>query len=119
LVGPLSIHFDANPGLGSKNPNKIPTSGLAQPLVGHFGTLGRNVIRINPLLDADWTLGKRFSLTERISLQFQAQMFNVFNNTTFSFGSSLNSLAAPATFGYYSTTDTNSRNITLVTRLNW
>jgi hypothetical protein len=119
LVGPLNIHFDANPGLGTKNPNKIPTSGLAQPLVGHFGTLGRNVVRVNPLINTDWTLGKRFPVTERINLEFQAQMFNVFNNTTFNFGSSLNSLAAPATFGYYSGTDFAPRNVTLVMRLNW
>ncbi len=119
VVGPINLHFDANPGLGSKNPNKIPNSGLAQPLVGHFGNLGRNVLRANPLIQTDWTLGKKFPITERMSLQFQAQMFNVFNNTTFSFGSQLNSLAAPATFGYYNNTDTNSRNITLVVRLNW
>ena len=119
VVGPVNIHFDANPGLGSNNPNKIPGSGLAQPLVGHFGSLGRNVLRANPLIQADWTLGKRFAFTERVNLQLQAQIFNVFNNTTFSFGSALNSLSSPSTFGYYNNTDTNSRNITMVLRLSW
>jgi hypothetical protein len=46
-------------------------------------------------------------------------MFNVFNNTIFSFGPALNQLSAPATFGYYNGTETNSRNTTLVMRLNW
>ena len=120
LVGPLNIHFDANPGLGTKNPNKIPGSGLAQPLVGHFGTLGRNVLRANPLIEADWTLGKKFHFTERMALEIQAQMFNVFNNTTFSFGGAItNSLAAASTFGYYSSTDTASRNTTLIMRFTW
>jgi hypothetical protein len=71
------------------------------------------------LIQADWTLGKKFNITERMAFEIQAQMFNVFNNTTFSFGSALNTLSAPATFGYYSTTDTNSRNTTLVARFIW
>jgi hypothetical protein len=76
-------------------------------------------LRVNPLIDADWTLGKKFALTERINLQFQAQVFNVFNNTSFNFGSSRPTLSAPSTFGYYSGTDFEPRNITLVMRLNW
>ena len=92
-------------------------SNLAQPLIGRLGTLGRNVIRLNPLVDADWTLGRRFRLTERFSTVFQAQMFNIFNNTTFSRPGS--TLSAPATFGYYTDTDTDSRRITMVVRFEW
>jgi hypothetical protein len=117
LVGPLNVHFTANPGLGAANPNKIPTSGLAQPLVGHFGTLGRNVLRINPLIQSDMTIGRVFRMTERLAFQLQAQVLNVFNNTTFS--SPGLSLSSPSTFGYYSGTDTNSRTMVMTGRLTW
>jgi hypothetical protein len=115
LVGPINLKFEPDPGLGAGNPNKVVGSGLAQPLVGHFGTLGRNVVRLNPLINSDLTLGKNFKVNERLTTQFQAQAFNVFNNTTFSQPGVR--LSSAATFGYYGATDTNSRNVTLVLRL--
>ncbi|MGH9559340.1 MAG: hypothetical protein ACRD30_08865, partial [Bryobacteraceae bacterium] len=118
LVGPLNLHFQPNPGLGANNPNLIQNSGLAQPLVGQFGTLGRNVVRVNPFIESDMALGRIFKLKpEGMTLKIQAQVFNVFNNTTF--GSLGLSLSAPATFGYYSGTDTNSRRVALTARLIW
>ncbi len=115
LVGPLNIHFDAAP--GGTPPNKVTNSGLAEPLVGQFGTLGRNVVRLNPLIESDMVVGRVFKLTERLSFNVQAQAFNVFNNTTFS--SPGLTLSNPATFGYYTGTDTNSRRIVLTGRLIW
>ncbi len=117
LTGPLNINFAANPGLGAQNPNKVAASGLAQPLVGHLGTLGRNVIRQNALIQSDMTFGRRFKIGERFTTEFQTQVFNVFNNTTFSRPGA--TLAAPATFGYYADTDTDSRNLTMVLRFIW
>jgi len=113
LVGPLVLHLSPNPG-GKTIQNKVTGSGLAQPLVGHFGTIGRNVFRENPLIQSDMTFGKRFKINERMATQFQAQIFNIFNNTTFSRPGV--TLSAPSTFGYYQDTDTNSRNITLTAR---
>jgi hypothetical protein len=118
LVGQLNIPFQPNPGGGANNPNLITNSGLAQPLIGHFGTLGRNVVRLNPLIQSDMTLGRQFTLKpERLKLKLQAQFFNLFNNTTFS--SVGTSLSSPSTFGYYNGTDTNSRRIALTGRLTW
>jgi len=91
LIGPLNI--DLQPTTGGKNPNQIPTSGLAQTLVGQFGSLGRNVIRLNALVNSD--------------------------NVTFGTGGSLFSLSAPSTFGYYTATDSNSRTVALIGRLTW
>lgn len=116
VVGPILLKFEPNPGSGSRNPDKAATSGLAQPLVGHFGNLGRNRLRLNPLIQADWTVGKQFHLTERFRTEFQARTFNVFNNTTFSRPGQFMS-QAPATFGYYSDTDTDTRNMTLSLKL--
>ncbi len=114
----MNIHFQPNPGGGANNPNLITNSGLAQPLIGHFGTLGRNVVRLNPLVESDLTLGRIFKLRpEGVHLKLQAQFFNVFNNTTFSTVGT--TLSSPSTFGYYSGADTNSRQIALAGRLTW
>jgi hypothetical protein len=116
-TGATNVNFVPNPGLGTSNPNLITGSNLAQPLVGNFGTLGRNTLRLNRLAEFNWTFGKIFKITERVSTQFQAQIYNVFNNTTFSRTGQV--LSAPATFGYYNDTDTNTRNMTMVLRVIW
>ncbi|HLH00565.1 MAG TPA: carboxypeptidase regulatory-like domain-containing protein [Bryobacteraceae bacterium] len=117
LVGPLNIVPKATS--GGTNPNQIPNSGLAQVLVGHFGTLGRNVFRINPNIQSDMDFGRQFKIRERMAFRIDAQFFNIFNNTTFSNAGSLWSLSAPSTFGYYTATDTNSRRVAFVGRLIW
>jgi hypothetical protein len=117
LDGPLNLKFEPNPGTVTAANFKTTGSGLSQPLIGNYGTLGRNVIRINGLTQYDSTLQKDFAITERFKLQAQSQFFNLFNNTQFSRPGT--SLAAPAAFGYYQDTDTNTRNITLVLRLIW
>jgi hypothetical protein len=117
LVGPTNIQFSPDPGGGARNPNLVTNSGLAQPLLGNFGTLGRNAFRLNGLTLFDWNMAKDFTVTESMRVNFQAQMYNVFNNTQFSRPGT--SLAAPANFGYYQDTDTNTRNFTLALRLIW
>ena len=84
VSGPVSLRFQANPG-GGANPNKAIDSGLAPPLVGHFGTLGRNTLRINPSdIQAYWKpSARRFELPNGLGSQLQAHIYNVFNNTTF------------------------------------
>jgi hypothetical protein len=117
LVGTFNVPL--SPSTGGVNPNKIPNSGLAQPLVGQFGTLGRNVLRLNPFVDSDMTVGRDFKVKERFTLRLQMQVFNVFNNVTFGNSGSLFSLSAPSTFGYYSGTDSNSRRVAFTGRLIW
>jgi len=114
VVGPINLHFE--PDTLADNPNKVTGSGLAQPLIGHFGNLGRNVLRLNPLVNADMALGKDFKITEQLTTRLQWQVFNVFNGTTFNLGGSVWRMSAPATFGYYQATDTNSRNMLLTLR---
>ncbi|MCZ2146373.1 MAG: carboxypeptidase regulatory-like domain-containing protein [Bryobacterales bacterium] len=117
VTGPVRIDFKANPGLGGGNPNLVTGSGLAQPLVGAFGTLGRNRLRQNAQIQSDMTFGKEFAITEKIKTRFQAQVENVFNNTTFSRPGA--TFSAPTTFGYYADTDSNSRNMTMTMRVIW
>ena len=117
LVGTFNVPLTTTP--GGTPASKIPNSGLAQPLVGQFGTLGRNVLRGNPLIQSDMAVGRQFQIRERIAFKVQMQVFNVFNNTTFNTSGGTFSLAAPSTFGYYTGTDTNSRTIALTGRLSW
>lgn len=114
LTGPLRIDFEPNPGTVTAANFKTGGSGLEQPLIGNLGTLGRNVIRINGTTTYDLTLQKDFAFAERYKLQLQSQFGNLFNNTSFARPGV--TLQAPATFGYYQDTDTNSRVITLVAR---
>lgn len=114
ITGPLNLTFAPNPGTVSAAEYKTVASGLSQPLIGNFGNLGRNVIRQNGMTQYDLTLQKDFNVTERSRLQLQGQFANLLNNTSFSRPGA--TLAAPATFGYYTDTDTNSRVVTLVAR---
>ena len=94
------------------------TSGyaLVQPLLGQYGTLGRNDFRLNGLTQFDWVVMKNTAVRENVKVQFRADFFNVFNNT--SFAGFQNVLTSPA-FGTYQATDTRPREIQLGLKLLW
>jgi hypothetical protein len=69
------------------NPNSNVPAGLAfnpavfvTPAPFVEGDAGRNSLRGPMFVDADWALGKNFTLTERMNLRFDWQNFNVFNH---------------------------------------
>ena len=64
---------------------------------GRTGTLGRNTERTKGLNLFDFTLQKRFRVTERLGLQFRAEMFNAFNHPNY--GTASISPFSPATSG--------------------
>jgi hypothetical protein len=45
-----------------------------------FGNVGRNILRGPPQSDLDFSLGKRFPLTESQSIEFHADVFNILNH---------------------------------------
>jgi hypothetical protein len=94
------------------------TSGyaLVQPLLGQYGTLGRNVLRLNGLTQFDWAVIKNTPVGEDLNIQFRAEFFNALNNT--SFAGFQNVLTSPA-FGTYTATDTRPREIQLGLKLLW
>jgi carboxypeptidase family protein len=47
------------------------------------GTLGRNAIPGFGLTQVDFSIGRKFSVTERVNLQFRADAFNLFNHPNF------------------------------------
>ena len=52
------------------------------PEPGHFG-MGRNTIRGPGFWNFDFGILKRFDVTERVNIQFRAEMFNAFNHPNF------------------------------------
>ncbi len=79
---------------------------FTQPLLGNPGTLGRNVFPLANFQEFDWAMLKNTKIRERFTLQFRWEVFNVFNHTNLSgFTNTLTS----ASFGQYTNTASNSR----------
>jgi hypothetical protein len=47
---------------------------------GALANVGRNTLQLAPINDIDVTAVKRFTITERFKVEFQAQAFNLFNH---------------------------------------
>jgi hypothetical protein len=88
--------------------------GLSQPLLGGYGSLGRNAARLNRAPSFDWSFAKTTSITERVRLQLRAEIYNVFNQTVFQ---DLGRTITSATFAQYTTTAYSSRYVLLGARL--
>ncbi len=88
----------ANVGGGSQRAQVVgnPNSGFTQsrlewfnvnafalPAIYTFGNEGRNNLTGPPLKNLDFITYKNFPFTERMSLQFRAEFFNIFNHTNF------------------------------------
>ncbi len=69
------------------------------------GTLGRNVLRDLGAWQMDVALHRRFTLTERVNLQFRSEFFNVFNHPNFGV---FNQFLASGLFGRATATLNNS-----------
>jgi len=88
--------------------------GLSQPLIGNFGTLGRNTHRLNGQTNFDWNAYKNIAIREGLSLQVRAEFYNVFNNTSFQ---DVNRNISNSAFGQYTTVATDARNMQVALRL--
>jgi hypothetical protein len=64
--------------------------------IGAFGNTGRNILRGPRFFNSDLGILKVTNVTERVSLQFRAEAFNVFNNVNFQLP---NSNVSAAQFG--------------------
>jgi len=77
------------------------------PAAGEIGTGGRNAFRGPRFFNIDMSLVKKFRITERHSVSFRAEAYNLFNNANF--GAPNANLATPASFGKLSSAVGNAR----------
>ncbi len=56
---------------------------MLPPALGTLGSMGRNIFRNNGLHLTDFSVTKKWRLTERVSAQFRVEFFNIFNITTY------------------------------------
>lgn len=76
---PGCIFYDVQDNLvGYKAKN--PSARYVQAGYGARANIGRNTLQLHPINDIDVTALKRFTITERFRVEFQAAAFNVFNH---------------------------------------
>lgn len=61
----------------------VNPAAFANPPIGQQGTEGRNDIRGFGLTQVDLSLRRKFAITDRVSLQFRADAFNLLNHPNF------------------------------------
>ncbi len=86
---PLWIGNPAAPGGKSLNPTAFALPSTVRP-----GTEGRNDIPGFGLTQIDLSIRRKFAITERVSIQFRADAFNVFNHPNFTNPSALFNFAS-------------------------
>ncbi len=79
---------------------------MAPPVLGTYGTMGRNIFRDSGFKDMDFSVFKDFKLGERYTAEFRLETFNVMNHPIYAnpYGASNTSLlgndpSSPGTFG--------------------
>src|ERR1019366_10643880 len=95
--------------------NYAQSLGLSQPLLGNFGTLGRNVLRLDGQANFDWTIYKNFHINEKVNFQLRGEYYNIFN--AHSFLSMTSSSITSTAFGQYNQVSQPSRNAQVAARI--
>jgi hypothetical protein len=94
-----------------------------QPLNGTYGNVGRNVLQGPSLAQFDLALAKRWTLSERTSIQFRSEFFNLFNHTNLNTPNPVVYAAATGdpspTAGVVTSTATTSRQVQLGLKFLW
>ena len=77
--GPLAVASLTNLGCYATG-----SSILIPPAYGSYGTAGNNIFRGFPFYNLDLSITKQFKFKERLTAQFRAEAFNLFNHTNIS-----------------------------------
>ncbi len=87
------------------NPSATTPQGDSNCIPGtrHFGDLGRNALRAPAFKELNFSISKSTPLTERLTLQFRVEFFNLFNHPNFSNPVLPAFIADPGTNGLTST----------------
>ena len=99
--------------------NYAQSLGLSQPFIGNFGTLGRNVLRLNGQMNFDWNLYKNFHFSERVNFQVRSEFYNIFNQHAFLAMGNAGALTpiTSSQFGQYTAVSQNARQIQVGARV--
>lgn len=128
VAGPIN-NFNPQPAGSPGNPSSLGTTtvngvkistyaanlGLSQPLLGNFGTLGRNVLRLNGQTNFNWNVYKNFRYREKVNFQVRGEFYNAFNMV--SFQSMASSTITSPNFGVYNSLSQNPRLVQLAFRI--
>jgi carboxypeptidase family protein/TonB-dependent receptor-like protein len=122
--------FDAGTGISNRRPNQVGDphenvpagfafnpAAFAAPTAGQFGSVGRNTLRADNYFNADFAVLKNFRLSplgEAGAIEFRAEIFNIFNDHSFTLPVSSLSNAA---FGRYVSNSTAPRVIQFVAKV--
>ena len=108
--------------VGSPNEYFNPAA-FIQPLNGSYGNAGRNLLRGPHQFETDFSLAKKILFTERLSLQFRSEFFNIFNHTNFNTPNPVVYTAATGgpspSAGVITSTATTSRQVQFGLKLLW
>jgi hypothetical protein len=97
---PDLIGSPSNPSGSARNQVGPPITAFAVQPFGRPGNLGRNTFTGPLYYDTNLSLLKNNGITERINLQFRAEVYNVFNRVMFDNpGTAGDTIASPGTFG--------------------
>ena len=71
--------------LGAHGPRQLyfDTSKFSAPAPNTFGNVGRNVLHGPGLFEIDFSIFRKFRITERVSLEFRGESFNLSNTPHF------------------------------------
>lgn len=84
------------------------------PVAARQGNLGRNSLRGFPLHQLDLAMRRQFNFTERLNLQFRAEVFNIFNHPNFADPSNLLGSVSPT--GAFTPGNTFGRSLSMLGR---
>jgi hypothetical protein len=74
---------DGVPNCGPTVPTNGPSTIFCDTVESGFGNTGRNTFRAPFQVRFDFSLSKTFKLTERFTLKYEADFFNIFNHPSF------------------------------------
>ena len=101
--------------------NWYNANAFAQPAAGTFGDERRNQLFGPRFSEVNFSLGKNFTVTERVGLQFRIDSYNLFNHPSFSNPNTGESFAngAPSSSGNITSTATGPRAFQLNARVSF
>lgn len=98
--------------IGERTPERwFNTSAFRVPAAYTFGNAGRNILRSDGLANWDFSLYKRFALSEARQFELRGEFYDFLNQTTFGYPGFV--VDVPAQFGRVSSTRQSGRSVQL------